>query len=48
MVRHLVDRGAEGPRKSLRGRVKVEPPIYYPEVGVYHPRMKGKFSEDAS
>jgi magnesium chelatase subunit H len=48
MVRHLIDRGADGPRKSLRGKVKVQPPIDYPEVGVYHPRMAGKFSEEAS
>ena len=48
MVRHLIDRGADGPRKSLRGNVKVQPPIDYPEVGVYHPRMAGKFSEEAS
>ena len=48
MVRHLIDRGADGPRKSLWGQVKVQPPIDYPEVGVYHPRMAGKFSEEAS
>ena len=48
MVRHLIDRGADGPRKSLRGQVKVQPPIDYPEVGVYHPRMTGKFSEEDS
>ncbi len=48
MVRHLIDRGADGPRKSLQGQVKVQPPIDYPEVGVYHPRMAGKFSEEAS
>jgi len=48
MVRHLIDRGANGPRKSLRGKVKVEAPVDYPEVGVYHPRMAGRFSEDAN
>ena len=48
MVRHLIDRGADGPRKALRGKVKVEAPVDYPEVGVYHPRMNGKFSEDAN
>ena len=48
MVRHLIDRGADGPRKALRGNVKVEAPVDYPEVGVYHPRMNGKFSEDAN
>ena len=45
LVRHVVDRGADGPRKVLRGKVKVEPPVDYPELGVYHPRMPGKFSE---
>jgi magnesium chelatase subunit H len=48
MVRHLIDRGADGPRKSLRGKIKVEAPVDYPEVGVYHPRMAGRFSEDAN
>jgi len=47
MVRHLIDRGAEGPRKSLHGQVKVEAPVDYPEVGVYHPRMNGRYSEDS-
>ena len=47
MVRHLIDRGAEGSRKSLRGKVKVEAPVNYPEVGVYHPRMSPRYSEDA-
>ena len=47
MVRHLIDRGADGPRKSLRGQVKVEAPVDYPEVGVYHPRMSGRYSEDS-
>jgi magnesium chelatase subunit H len=48
MVRHLIDRGADGARKSLRGRVKVQAPVDYPEVGLYHPRMTGRFSEDAN
>jgi len=48
LIRHVVDRGADGPRRSLRGLVKVPPPVEYPEVGVYHPRMAGRFSEDAS
>ena len=46
MVRHVIDRGADGPRKALRGTVKVAPPVDYPEVGVYHPRMTGRFSEE--
>ena len=48
LIRHVVDRGAAGPRRGLRGLVKVPPPVEYPEVGVYHPRMASRFSEDAS
>jgi len=39
MVQFLVDRYADGPRKALRGMVKPQEPVEYPEVGVYHPRM---------
>ena len=39
LVRHVIDRGASGPRRALRGQVKVQPPVDYPEVGLYHPRM---------
>jgi magnesium chelatase subunit H len=39
LVRHVIDRGAAGPRRALRGLVKVQPPVDYPEVGLYHPRM---------
>ncbi len=45
LVRSLVDRYAEGPRRVLRGRCKPEPPQEYPDVGVYHPRMKARLSE---
>ncbi len=48
LVRHVIAAGAEGPRKGLRAKVKVAAPVNYPEVGVYHPRMAGRFSEDAS
>jgi magnesium chelatase subunit H len=47
LVRHVVDRGADGARKALRGQIKVAPPVDYPEVGVYHPRMSRKFSDSA-
>ncbi len=46
LVRHVVDRGANGPRRSLRGLVKVQPPVEYPDIGVYHPRMPGRLSEN--
>ena len=48
LIRHVVDRGAEGPRRALRGRTKVPPPVDYPELGVYHPRMPGRVSADAN
>ena len=47
MVRLLIDRYADGPRRLMRGVAKVEPPVEYPEVGVYHPRMKGRISDRA-
>jgi len=40
LVRLLVDRYAAGERRSLRGIVKADPPVEYPEVGLYHPRLK--------
>jgi magnesium chelatase subunit H len=47
LVRHVIDRGSDGERKVLRGSVKVAPPVDYPEVGVYHPRMPGRYSENS-
>ncbi len=48
LVRYAVDRYADGPRAGLRGIAKVAPPVDYPEVGVYHPRLPGRIGEDAS
>ena len=45
MVRFLIDRYADGPRRALRGTLKSPPPADYPEVGVYHPRMPGRIAE---
>ncbi len=39
MVQFLAERYAEGPRKVLSGGAKVQEPVEYPEVGVYHPKM---------
>ncbi|KQP18635.1 magnesium chelatase subunit H [Methylobacterium sp. Leaf100] len=47
MIRALVDRYADGPRRIYRGRLKASPPVAYPEVGVYHPRLPGRMGEDA-
>ena len=46
LVRYLVDRYADGERRPLRGTLKVPPPLEYPEVGIYHPRIPGHVGED--
>ncbi|MFO1074975.1 MAG: magnesium chelatase subunit H [Geminicoccaceae bacterium] len=47
MVRFLVGRYAAGPRAGLRGALTAAPPADYPEVGVYHPRLRGRIGERA-
>ena len=47
MIRLLVDRYADGPRRRLRGFVKAEAPVEYADIGVYHPRLKGRIAETA-
>lgn len=42
MIRALVDRYAQGPRAN--GRLKVQPPEEYPEVGLYHPRCSSRIA----
>ncbi len=46
LVRLLVDRYADGARRMLRGAVQVAPPIDYPDVGLYHPRLAGRIGND--
>ncbi len=48
LIRHVVNRGADGPRRVLRGLVKAELPVDYPEVGVYHPRLPKRLAHEAS
>ena len=45
MVRLLLDRYADGPRRHWRGALKVEAPVAYPDMGVYHPRLKGRIGD---
>ncbi len=45
MVRYLIGRYASGPRAALLSAHKVPVPTVYPEVGVYHPRMRERYSE---
>ncbi len=46
MVRFLVGRYADGPRRALRGRIEAPEPREYAEVGLYHPRSPGRIVED--
>jgi len=46
LVRFLLNRYADGPRAHLRGTLEAAPPVTYPEVGLYHPDMPGRFGED--
>lgn len=53
MVHFLVDRYASGPRRSLHALATINEPVEYPEIGVYHPKMKhrdavGKMALNAS
>jgi magnesium chelatase subunit H len=46
MVRLLVNRYAAGPRAALAGSLKVAAPEHYPEIGLYHPRLRGRIGEN--
>jgi magnesium chelatase subunit H len=48
LVRYLVDRYAGGERAVLRGKLKYAGPAEYPEVGVYHPRLKERITDEAA
>jgi magnesium chelatase subunit H len=45
LVRLLVTRYADGPRRELRGSLDAAAPREYPEVGLYHPRLEGRVTE---
>lgn len=47
MVRFLIGRYAAGARALLRSNAKVALPIDYPEVGVYHPRLRTRLCDSA-
>jgi magnesium chelatase subunit H len=44
MLRFLVGRYAAGPRRTLQSGGAITPPVEYPEVGLYHPRLKSRFA----
>ncbi len=45
LVRFLVGRYADGPRRALREGVEAQEPRDYPEIGLYHPRANGRMIE---
>ncbi len=45
MVLALVQRYASGPREGLRALARPEDPVEYPEVGLYHPQLKGRIGQ---
>jgi magnesium chelatase subunit H len=45
LMSYLINRYAAGARASLRENAKAIDPVAYPDLGVYHPRMKGQLSE---
>ncbi len=47
LVRFLIESYAEGPRRTLRTSVRIADPVLYPEVGIYHPGIKGCISDTA-
>jgi magnesium chelatase subunit H len=46
LVRFLVSRYADGPRRVLRGKIEAPAPKEYPEIGLYHPSAKGRIVAD--
>jgi magnesium chelatase subunit H len=45
MVRMLVSRYTTGARLEAAAHVKPQPPIEYPETGLYHPRLPGRVTD---
>ncbi len=45
LVRLLVGRYADGPRRGLRDAVRAKPPAEYPDVGLYHPRIPARITD---
>jgi magnesium chelatase subunit H len=45
LVRHLIGRYAAGPREALRGAVAAEPPVDYPDTGLYHASLASRVTD---
>ncbi|WP_430386931.1 magnesium chelatase subunit H [Blastomonas fulva] len=47
MIRGLIDRYAAGERAALKGTTPAQAPREYPELGLYHPAIAERITEDA-
>ncbi|MGZ3447509.1 MAG: DUF3479 domain-containing protein, partial [Myxococcaceae bacterium] len=48
LVRLLLSRYADGPRRPLRGTLNAKAPREYPDTGLYHPRLAARITESVS
>jgi magnesium chelatase subunit H len=48
MVRLLVQRYGQGPRKALGKHLRTGAPLHYPDVGLYHPKARTRIVEKLS
>ncbi|MDZ7824317.1 MAG: magnesium chelatase subunit H [Ahrensia sp.] len=48
LVRLLTDKYADGERKQMRGKFKIEAPVEYPDTGIYHPDLDKKVTTNFS
>ncbi len=48
MIRFLINKYASGPRAALRGLDDPPLPVEYPDLGVYHPRLKSRMSDNVA
>ncbi len=46
LVRLLVNKYSTGERAAAAAKLKAMPPVEYPDMGLYHPRMAGRVSEN--
>ncbi len=46
LVRLLVAKYSTGARQVAAARIKAAPPIEYPDMGLYHPRIPGRITEE--
>ena len=46
MVKLLVNRYSANERSALKGTLQVDDPTEYPDIGVYHPRLKSRIVAD--